>query len=793
MVDRHDNSEHHKEISPILAAKLLTATVALTLNAQSAFGSNSSNSDEIRCAIMQAEIQNAMRAHKSELHCMEIDPQNIARDEKLFKLESLPTGFMGKYQQALEKAKSRVKNETALQRLSGLQRSLSLSPVLRSSSLKRTSNNTLRFDSNATYTLETATIPTTKPTTSDSVTSGSATSDSTVESANTTEKSVLVVRVVAPDAETSQSMTQLSDSVFGTSGDPVNLATQIDACSYGQLKFIAAQPQSDEPIFDGVIEVTIDQSVSGLDNSTVRNAVTTALNEKLGYPASSRFDHVMYALPSGTNGGWIAYAYVNSWLSVYNNNWATYVSAQMHEIGHNLGLSHSGEGTSTYADQSGMMGFSYSQDDGPAMCFNAAKSSFLSWYDDKRSAINPGQTKTVSLTGIAEYGTVVNEEQVLLNIDGTQSLHLTFNVAKSMNSGTVEGKNQVMIVEQEGVDTRSYKPSKLLAKLGIGNSYSRPDFGGAGVDLNITVNDIANDIATVTIAYGEPQENRAPTAQAVIAPPGVENTPLEITLEGSDPDGDTISYLVTTQPMSGTLSGNGPRMTYMPAQDFVGNDSFTYIVSDGALDSEEATVTITKDSAEQPNQSPTASFTFSPTAPVTQETVIFDASASTDPEGALTEYAWDFGDGQTASGISVSHNYMAEGDFQVTLTVSDAGQLSDSITQTVTVIAEEDPNSPPAAPSALVASKIKSGGDFVARLSWSDNSVSETNFEIERAERIGRGKSASTSPWMKIADVNANATTYTDRPVRGGYIYRVRAVNANGASEYSTTSEWLNL
>jgi len=44
----------------------------------------------------------------------------------------------------------------------------------------------------------------------------------------------------------------------------------------------------------------------------------------------------------------------------------------MHEIGHNLGLGHAGE-TAEYDDQSGMMGYSYSQDDGPLMCFNAGK------------------------------------------------------------------------------------------------------------------------------------------------------------------------------------------------------------------------------------------------------------------------------------------------------------------------------------------------------------------------------------------------------------------------------------
>ena len=70
----------------------------------------------------------------------------------------------------------------------------------------------------------------------------------------------------------------------------------------------------------------------------MRNAVTAALNAQFGVTSPNQLaDHVMYCLPAGTMEG-IAYAYINSWNSVYSNQWCTYVSAQMHEIGHNLNL-----------------------------------------------------------------------------------------------------------------------------------------------------------------------------------------------------------------------------------------------------------------------------------------------------------------------------------------------------------------------------------------------------------------------------------------------------------------------
>jgi hypothetical protein len=72
-----------------------------------------------------------------------------------------------------------------------------------------------------------------------------------------------------------------------------------------------------------------------------------------------------------------------------------------------------------------------------------------------------------------------------------------------------------------------------------------------------------------------------------------EDTAANITLTGSDVDGDPLTYSIATGPVSGTLSGTAPNVTYTPNPNFNGPDSFTFTVNDGAADSNVATVTIT--------------------------------------------------------------------------------------------------------------------------------------------------------------------------------------------------------
>jgi PKD repeat protein len=71
------------------------------------------------------------------------------------------------------------------------------------------------------------------------------------------------------------------------------------------------------------------------------------------------------------------------------------------------------------------------------------------------------------------------------------------------------------------------------------------------------------------------------------------------------------------------------------------------------------------------NEPPTAQFTISPSKATVGESATFDGTTSSDPDGTIVSYSWDFGDGGIDTGPIASHTYNTPGVFTVTLTVVD--------------------------------------------------------------------------------------------------------------------------
>jgi PKD repeat protein len=88
-----------------------------------------------------------------------------------------------------------------------------------------------------------------------------------------------------------------------------------------------------------------------------------------------------------------------------------------------------------------------------------------------------------------------------------------------------------------------------------------------------------------------------------------------------------------------------------------------------------------------PNTAPTASFTSAPASPTAGQAVSFDGTASSDSDGTISSYSWDFGDGATGSGATPSHTYATAGTYAVKLTVTDNDDAQRSVTHSVVVAA----------------------------------------------------------------------------------------------------------
>ena len=80
-----------------------------------------------------------------------------------------------------------------------------------------------------------------------------------------------------------------------------------------------------------------------------------------------------------------------------------------------------------------------------------------------------------------------------------------------------------------------------------------------------------------------------------------------------------------------------------------------------------------------PNQPPAPVANAHPMSGFAPLRVDFDASGSSDSDGTIRSYAWDFGDGGTGSGVKVTHNYLASGNYSVALTITDDDGASASI------------------------------------------------------------------------------------------------------------------
>ncbi|MFC6713178.1 PKD domain-containing protein [Branchiibius cervicis] len=232
--------------------------------------------------------------------------------------------------------------------------------------------------------------------------------------------------------------------------------------------------------------------------------------------------------------------------------------------------------------------------------------------------------------------------------------------------------------------------------------------GSYNVTLTVTDNQGATNSVTKSITVGG--SNQAPAAAFTSSVAG-----RVASFDGtgsSDSDGTVASYDWDFGDGSTHATTAKPNHTYTSAGSY--NVTLTVTDNDGATGSVTHSVTVV-------NQPPTAAFTSS----VAHNVASFDGTGSSDSDGTVASYDWDFGDGSThATTAKPNHTYTSAGSYNVTLTVTDNDGGTNALTKTVTV---GGANQPPtvvwsSSVSGLVATFSSAGttdaDGTVAGLSW---------------------------------------------------------------------------
>lgn len=115
-----------------------------------------------------------------------------------------------------------------------------------------------------------------------------------------------------------------------------------------------------------------------------------------------------------------------------------------------------------------------------------------------------------------------------------------------------------------------------------------------------------------------------------------------------------------------------------------------------------------ENAVESATQPPIAAIT-GPASILEGDSATFDATGSIDPNGTVVSYAWDFGDGATGSGVSVTHTFAQDGVFTVRVTATDNDGLTDSATFTLSVSNVEPPDPGLAAALPLIDQLVATG------------------------------------------------------------------------------------
>lgn len=176
------------------------------------------------------------------------------------------------------------------------------------------------------------------------------------------------------------------------------------------------------------------------------------------------------------------------------------------------------------------------------------------------------------------------------------------------------------------------------------------------------------------------------------------------------------------------------------------------------------------------NHVPVSSFTTTPSAGTAPLTVAFDASTSSDPDGSVTDYSWDFGDGTYGTGVTTSHCYAVAGVYTPVLTVSDNCGLSGTGWTNLSVM--------PQISSVTLSGNPRAPVDSGTNVTLTASATGGYQVQYRFMANNGTG-------WSVLRDYQTGSAFSWSPSTSGYYSIKVQAKSSDSTKDYDCESQVL--
>jgi PKD repeat protein len=354
-----------------------------------------------------------------------------------------------------------------------------------------------------------------------------------------------------------------------------------------------------------------------------------------------------------------------------------------------------------------------------------------------------------------------------------------YTAARATGADTIIGAD-----EADAIDLSGYRPEQVTQTvsgadlvLGLGGNGSitvRDYYAGPGPSIVFEAVTPAVSIGDISVVEGQSGTVTAVFPLTLSSPPAGTVSVGFATTDGTAQAGS--DYVAA----SGTVSFAAGETTKTATVSVVGDTSvetdevFSVLLSGPSaglsIADAQGNATIVNDD-QPPNQLPVAVISATPSSGTAPLAVAFSSAGSSDPDGSIVSYAWNFGDGTTSSAANPSKTYSSAGTFTATLTVTDHRGGTGTASKTITVQAN------PAATmfvSAMSMQAVKAGA----------GSYAQGTVTVMRVDGQPMAGATVSVQWTGLVKATASGTT----DASGNVVFKSKTVRKSGTITLTVTN-----